>query len=188
MPFAKVFASGLIRMRKVCVALPVTLFSGDWVSLHVTTCSVSATVFDTPTKTLRRSSRFFDSSSSSVFDSLSSSRSRIWSPESRLMLISSLFILRSPQRTRSKAFSRWWVKAASLSKPNIEPDPFMVCIARKARSTQSASSGASSSSSMAASRSISNSSASSRKVSSIFMPVNLLHHISNRLLRQSLSD
>ena len=42
-----------------------------------------------------------------------------------------------PLRTRSKAFSRWWVKAATASKPNIAPEPLMVCRARKAVSISS---------------------------------------------------
>ena len=43
----------------------------------------------------------------------------------------------SPLRTRSNAVSKWWVKAATCSKPNIAPEPLIVCRARNAVSIRS---------------------------------------------------
>ncbi len=71
----------------------------------------------------------------------------------------------SPRRTRSKAVSKSWVKAATCSKPNMAPEPLIVCRARKAVSIRARSSGRSPRSSSVASRQASNSAASARKIS-----------------------
>ena len=69
-----------------------------------------------------------------------SSSARMWSCAERTAETSSCVAGTSPLRTRSKAVSQWWVKAASASKPNIAPDPFNVCRPRKTASIRSRSS------------------------------------------------
>ena len=91
----------------------------------------------------------------------SSSMVLIWSPAARLRAMRSVVAASCPPRNWSKAASRLWVKPAISSKPNIAPEPLMVCSARKARPTISRSSRFRSSSSSAASSSASNSRASS---------------------------
>ena len=70
-----------------------------------------------------------------------------------------------PLRIRSKAVSKSWVKAATRSKPNIAPEPLIVCSARKAASIRSRSCGVWPRSSSTVSRLSSRSAASWRKVS-----------------------
>ena len=87
----------------------------------------------------------------------------IWSPAASARLIRLVDTASSPFRSRSNAASRLCATPAMSSKPNIAPDPFMVCSARKARPTTSWSSRFSSSSSSADSSSTSSSRASSWK-------------------------
>src|ERR1019366_5902310 len=72
--------------------------------------------------------------------SAASSMVLIWSPAPRVRLIRSAVASSCPLRSRSNAVSRLCAKAAISSKPNIAPDPLMVCKARKARPTTSRSS------------------------------------------------
>ena len=66
---------------------------------------------------------------------------RIWSLASSATPSRRSSTATSPWRTRSKAVSKSWVKAATASKPNIAPDPLIVCRARKAASTSARSFG-----------------------------------------------
>ncbi len=70
----------------------------------------------------------------------SSISARMWSRASSTAEISSGVARTSPLRTRSKAVSQWWVKAARASKPNMAPEPFRVCRPRNTESTSSRSS------------------------------------------------
>ena len=71
----------------------------------------------------------------------------IWSRAASVRLTSAARDRSLPLRTMSKIVSTSWVKAAMSSKPNIAPEPLMVCMARNTRPIRSASSGLSSSSS-----------------------------------------
>jgi hypothetical protein len=70
-----------------------------------------------------------------------SARARMWSWQARTAPTSSGVAATSPLRTRSKAVSQWWVKAARASKPNMAPDPFRVWRPRNTASTRSRSPG-----------------------------------------------
>ena len=87
-----------------------------------------------------RRSRMAAPSASSASSGCSISR-RIWSFAASVTAISGGATATSPLRTRSNAVSTWCVKAATASKPNIAPDPLIVCRARNAVFTRSASSG-----------------------------------------------
>ena len=81
------------------------------------------------------------SASSELWPEGSSTIRLIWSRAARQRSTRSLVTFRRPFRTLSKAVSRWWVNAASSSKPNMAPEPLMVCMERNTRPTNSMSCG-----------------------------------------------
>ena len=90
---------------------------------------------------------------------------RMWSRAASATWTSSRLAATLPWRMRSKAVSKSCVKAASRSKPNIAPDPLIVCMARNAPSTRLRSPGSFPRSSSVTSRLSSSSPASWRKIS-----------------------